>query len=91
MLSAFPDENGQKYGYMILRSKSWLYTVTVRSLAIVFKTKRSDLWLCDSTVENLAIRSNGRKFGYRFQDEYGRIFGYTFRDENGEYDGENDG
>lgn len=75
----FQDENGRIYGYMVLRSKTWLYAVTVKSLTTVFKTKRSDLWLCHSTVEKLAIR------------DYGRKFVYASRDENGEYVGENDG
>ena len=41
----------------------------VDSLAIAFKTKRSNLWLCNSTVENVAIRDYGRKIGYALRDE----------------------
>lgn len=39
VLSAFRDENGRKYGYMILLSRIRIYAVMVESLAMPFVTK----------------------------------------------------
>ena len=94
----YSRRNGLIFGYAIIRSKIWLYTITVGKVAIAFKTKQSNLLSCDFTVENMTahiktVESLTIVFKTRMVENmamrrYGRIFGDASRDENGEYDGD---